>query len=150
MIGPVILDYLVDYYTRFNSSTDAILTILQVGAILVPMYFLAQLMSFSLASSLETFYIWTADYACSYYTLESSVISTRIIRLSRFAGNPIDSTFFSLDRGQGGRRLAFSNTIHHCFSGESSSGEFLCSCPKSSYWIWDHEVHPSLFGKARL
>ena len=57
MIGPVILDYLVDYYTRFSSSTDAILTILQVGAILVPMYFLAQLMSFSLASSLETFYI---------------------------------------------------------------------------------------------
>jgi origin recognition complex subunit 3 len=32
MIGPVILEYLVDYYTRFNSSTDAILTILQVGA----------------------------------------------------------------------------------------------------------------------
>ncbi|KAF8803363.1 hypothetical protein BYT27DRAFT_7226028 [Phlegmacium glaucopus] len=31
MIGPVILEYLVDYYTRFNSSTDAILTILQLA-----------------------------------------------------------------------------------------------------------------------
>ena len=31
MIGPVILEYLIDYYTRFNSSTDVILTILQVG-----------------------------------------------------------------------------------------------------------------------
>ena len=38
-MGPVILEYLVDYYTRFNSSTDAILTILQVGAVLVSIYF---------------------------------------------------------------------------------------------------------------
>ena len=57
MMGPVILEYLVDYYTRFNSSTDAILTILQVGAVLVSIYFLTHEVPFSLASSLETFYI---------------------------------------------------------------------------------------------
>ena len=57
MMGPVILEYLVDYYTRFNSSTDAILTILQVGAVLVSIYFSTHEVPFSLASSLETFYI---------------------------------------------------------------------------------------------
>ena len=46
-MGPVILEYPIDYYARFNPSTDAILTILQVrvGAVLVSIYFLAQLMS---------------------------------------------------------------------------------------------------------
>ena len=57
MMGPVILEYLVDYYTRFNSSTDAILTILQVGAVLVSIYFSTHEVPFSLASSLEAFYI---------------------------------------------------------------------------------------------
>jgi hypothetical protein len=79
MMGPVILEYLVDYYTRFNSSTDAILTFLQVGAV----YFVDIVLSsthectfFLLASSLETFDIRTADYPCSYHTLESSAFST--------------------------------------------------------------------------
>ena len=44
-MGPVILEYPIDYYARFNPSTDAILTIMQVGAVLVSIYFLAQLMS---------------------------------------------------------------------------------------------------------
>ncbi|TFK53049.1 hypothetical protein OE88DRAFT_1677789 [Heliocybe sulcata] len=30
MIGPAVLDYIVDYFTRYNQSTDAILTILQL------------------------------------------------------------------------------------------------------------------------
>ena len=145
MMGPVILEYLVDYYTRFNSSTDAILTILQVSAVWVSIYIYissTHLLPFSLASSLETFYIWTADYACSYYTFESSAISTWIIWFSRFAGYSIDNICFRL--------LGISDIIHHCYSSESSSGEFLCSCRESPYWIWHHEVHPSLFGKARL
>ena len=44
-MGPVILEYPIDYYKKFNLSTDTILTILQVGAVFVSIYFLAQLMS---------------------------------------------------------------------------------------------------------
>ena len=66
MMGPVILEYLVDHYTRFNSSTDAILTILQVGGVLVMSIFLIQPISvFSSVSPFKTFYIRTADYARS-------------------------------------------------------------------------------------
>ena len=45
MMGPVILEYLVDYYTRFNSSIDAMLTVAipQVSAVLVPIQFLTNL-----------------------------------------------------------------------------------------------------------
>ena len=44
MMGPVNLEYLVNYYTRFNSSTDTTLTIPQVGAVLVSIQFLSHLM----------------------------------------------------------------------------------------------------------
>ena len=57
MMGPAILEYLVDYYTRFNSSTDAILTILQVGAVLSVSIYIYISSTYFLASSLETFYI---------------------------------------------------------------------------------------------
>lgn len=74
MVGPAILEYLVDYYTRSNSSTDAILTILQVGAMSI--FKFSSFDTFSLVSPLKAFYIRTAHYARSYHTLESSAITT--------------------------------------------------------------------------
>ena len=55
MVGPAILEYLVDYYTRSNSSTDAILTILQVGAMSI--FKFSSFDIFSLVSPLKAFYI---------------------------------------------------------------------------------------------
>ena len=33
MFGPAVLEFLQDYFTRYHSSTDAIITILQVCSI---------------------------------------------------------------------------------------------------------------------
>ena len=119
MMVPVILEYVVDYFARFNSSTDAILTILQVGAVLVSIYFLAQLMTRTRRSLfLQLAHLNILHLNCWLlvlrlfipHTLESSAISTWIIRLPIFAGNSIDSPFFRLDRSQEADDWRFQST----------------------------------------